>query len=92
MQTLTRYAAPFEVVARDLEDGVLLLDFRSGECFQLDPIGALAWRLIEEGIASSHDIIFEFCDRFNAPRERVEEDMEQFFEALVSQRLLVLCP
>lgn len=37
------------VVYRDLEEGGVLLDLRSGRYFSLNPVGALIWRLLEEG-------------------------------------------
>lgn len=78
-----------EVVARDVGGEMVLLDLASGQYFGLDKVGGRTWELLSQRSYT----IAELCDvveaEFDAPRERIEEDLRALASQLAEQKLIV---
>jgi hypothetical protein len=79
------------VVKNDLEGGLALLDMKTGECFELDEIGASLWMsLVDDGrLRSGFEAIVASYDV--AP-DVLERDLLTLAGALVAAGLLELIP
>ncbi|MEE4538007.1 MAG: PqqD family protein [Erythrobacter sp.] len=84
-----RFTISDEVVARELNGEMVLLDLASGQYFGLDPVGARIWALLSERPYT----LAEICDRidaeFDAPRSRIEADLVALANTLQEQALIV---
>lgn len=88
MQLTDRFTASGEVVAREVNGEMVLLDLNSGQYFGLDPVGGRIWELLSEEPRT----LAELCDyiesEFDAPRERIEADLMTLAKQLQDQELI----
>ena len=88
MQLGDRFTVSDEVVAREVNGEMVLLDLNSGQYFGLDAVGGRIWQLLSQGPCT----LAEICDRieseFDAPRERIEADMLTLAKQLQDQELI----
>jgi hypothetical protein len=63
------------------DEGVVLLDVSSGKIFHSNPVGSRVWIKLQEG-SSVSKIVDEIASEFNAPRERVEVDVQEYIQSL----------
>ena len=88
MQLTDRFAVSDEVVAREVNGEMVLLDLNSGQYFGLDPIGGRIWELLSEDPRT----LAELCDtietEFDAPRARIEADLMTLAKQLQEQELI----
>ena len=70
------------------DDGLVLLNSRTGHYFSFNAVGGLVWSKIEEG-ASAAAIIRAVQERFEAPPDLVEHDVEAILARLERDRLIV---
>lgn len=70
------------------DDGLVLLSSRTGHYFSFNAVGGLVWSKIEEG-ASAAAIIRAVQERFEAPSDLVERDVESILARLERDRLIV---
>lgn len=77
-----------DVVSRKVGDELVLLDLQRGVYFGLDEVGARIWALmLDNGDAST--IVARLADEYEAPRQQLEEGVNQLLLELQSQGLLV---
>ena len=81
------YAVPDHVVPQMLDNELVLLDLSRGEYFGLDDVGSRIWTLLERGTAQDA-IIEAIVDAYDAPQDRVREDVEALIAELLSQGLV----
>lgn len=90
MQLSDRFTVSDDVVAREVGGEMVLLDLASGQYFGLDTIGGRIWELLSE----RPHALKELCDcieaEFDAPRERIEEDLIALAKQLHEQELIAV--
>jgi Coenzyme PQQ synthesis protein D (PqqD) len=65
----------------------VLLDSRSGHYYGLDEVGTRIWQLAEAGFDPS-SIAQKLAQEYDAPPERLEQDVHEFINELMHSRLL----
>lgn len=70
------------------EGGAMLVDLRSGHCWQLNRVGAEAWTLFQGGASVSH-VTDALVSRYELARRTIETDVERIVQELTGQGLLV---
>lgn len=76
-----------EMVFGELEDGIVLCDLRTGQCFGLDGVGADIWRaMIRYG--DPERIVNALEEDYEVAREALAEDIRAFLEDLQNRGLL----
>jgi hypothetical protein len=70
------------------DEGVVLLDVSSGKIFHSNPVGSRVWVKLQEG-SSLSKIVDEITAEFNAPREQVEADVQEYVQSLKTGGLIV---
>ncbi len=89
MTLLDRVRVPQEVVARRVGEETVMLHLANGTYYALDPVGARAWHVLEQGRTLS-----ETCDvleaEYDVPRAQLERDVLDLVDSLASHGLVVL--
>jgi hypothetical protein len=70
------------------DEGVVLLDVSSGKIFHSNPVGSRVWIKLQAGSPLSK-IVDEISAEFNAPREQVEADVQEYVQSLKTGGLIV---
>jgi PqqD family protein of HPr-rel-A system len=70
-----------DVSTADTDDGLVLLDERSGKYYQLNPNGAVVLRALAEG-GSTEDAVRELCERFPGQTNCIAADVAAVIERL----------
>lgn len=83
------FATSDEVVARDLEGETVLLDLSSGLYFGLDPVGGRIWHLLSDEPRSLGDVADHIEAEFDAPRDRIVDDLLALVRDLRERKLIV---
>jgi len=80
-------AAVKDQVSCDLCGEAVVLSFRDGTYYGLNPVGARVWTLIQEPrrVAAILEILL---DEFAVDRRRCEEDMQSFLRDLADRKLI----
>lgn len=76
-----------DVSLAETDDGMVLLDERSGRYWQLNSSGALALRRLLEG-ATLEDVVKALVSRYPVSRERAGSDVTALVESLRKARLV----
>src|ERR1700694_3498307 len=71
----------------DNQDGAVLLDIRKGQCFSMNPVAALIWRQIGEGLRPS-EIAEDLARRFEISLDQAVSDVQEFVQQLKREQLL----
>ncbi|MEU8542409.1 lasso peptide biosynthesis PqqD family chaperone [Streptomyces sp. NPDC048717] len=82
------YTLEPEIIATDVEDGVVLLDQRSGRYWQLNRSGAATLRLLLDGNSAEEAAELLALGRPDAA-ERARTDVRALLDTLVKARLVV---
>lgn len=77
-----------DVVAREVGGEMVLLDLASGFYFGLDPVGSRVWQRISQGGASLGDLVEMIEAEFDAPRDVIEQDLQQLLNQLAEKQLV----
>jgi hypothetical protein len=83
-----RFQVSDDVIAREVAGEMVLLDLASGLYFGLDPVGSRVWERLSEAPCSLGDLCDTIEAEFDAPRERIAEDLAVLF-AQLSEKALV---
>jgi hypothetical protein len=65
----------------------VLLDSRSGHYYGLDEVGSRIWQLAQAGFDPS-SIVDKLAQEYDAPPERLQQDVDDFINELMHSRLL----
>ncbi len=76
-----------DVVFRELEGEMVLLNLRTGVYFGLDPVGAAIWRLLEARRPVG-EIVEALVREYDATPAQVEEDVRRLVAALGENALV----
>ncbi|MFN3864127.1 MAG: PqqD family protein [Erythrobacter sp.] len=83
-----RFQVSDDVIAREVAGEMVLLDLASGRYFGLDPVGSRIWESLSQGPCS----LAEVCDvieaEFDAPRDRIEQDILALAAQLTEKNLI----
>lgn len=63
-----------EVLVQEVGGEVVLLDLASERYFGLDPVGTRIWTLLDQN-QPLQQVLDTLCDEYDAPRERLHEDL-----------------
>lgn len=74
------------VHAKAFGESIVLLDFRRGDYFALDMVGAEVWRCIEGG-DSLEEICAHVCELFDVAPDAARKDIESLIDDLVKAGL-----
>jgi hypothetical protein len=69
------------------QDGAVLLDFRHGVRFVLNPIGLKMWNMLKES-QSVEQITKSLVSEFQLPEQQIHQDVLEFIASLETQGLL----
>jgi len=87
----SRLAAHDRVVFRGTSRGAMLVDLASGECFELNQVGAEAWAHLEAGV-SLDEVVKALEVKYQAPGADVAADVLAVCNALVDAGLMIERP
>jgi hypothetical protein len=76
-----RWGAAPDVVQNGQHEGIALLNMQTGECCELDPIGAEVWLLLCRG-ASLRGAVEHLVSSYDVSHERAEVDVLELINAL----------
>ena len=76
------------VLARAVEDGVVLVDLETNRIYELNRTAGRTWTLLAEGL-SLDEIETRVAEEFSVDRQTVRAEMEALVEELLDQQLLV---
>ena len=75
------------VVWRDLEGEIVILNLTSGAYFSVDGVGTRIWVLMSERVATE-EIVRRLMSEFDVEETQLRNDMESLFRELASQGLI----
>jgi Coenzyme PQQ synthesis protein D (PqqD) len=83
----SRIAMKADVLCRDLDGELVLLDLRTGVYFSLDPLGTRVWTLAQEG-RSLADVVQLVVEEYEVTPERFSTDLLSFVSSLREKGLV----
>lgn len=75
------------VVSQQTKEGAVLLEMTTGDCFELNPVGAEIWAALAKGEPLA-DVIASLARRYDLPQSTIEADTRALIEDLRSRGLL----
>ena len=82
-----RVVARHDVLSRDLDGELVLLDLRTGVYCSLDPLGTRIWALTQEG-RSLADVVEAVVEEYDVTTERFSADLLGFVASLREKGLV----
>ena len=76
-----------QVLSQRGADAIVLLSLSNGRYYTLEGVGARAWELCD-GTRDRHEIGVAISREFDVPVERVDADLAELIDDLVSEELL----
>jgi hypothetical protein len=76
-----------DTVFRELEGEAVILHLGTATYFGLDEVGTRVWQLLAEG-RSVRDVCAALSDEFDAPPERIREDVSALVDELLQKDLV----
>lgn len=76
-----------DVVSRDLDGEVVILNLRTGIYFGLDPVGTRIWQLIVKR-RSLREVLDSLLDEYEVPARRCAADLLEFVARLEGHALV----
>ena len=83
------FRIPDDVIFRELDGEAVVLNLDTGIYFGLDAVGTRIWRLLEER-KPLKTVLDTLVDEYDAPPERLRNDLLAFVERLTGKGLLSL--
>ena len=89
-----RYMPSDDVVAREIEGELIIVPLAAGigdmedELFTLNDTGRAIWHRLD-GAKSLQDIAADLCSEFDAPADKILEDVTGFTAELLRRRMVV---
>jgi len=76
-----------DVVFRDLQGELVLLNLKTGVYFGLDPVGSRIWQLIQEH-QFLHKVLHAVVEEYEVTESRCQQDLLRFVAALRANGLV----
>ncbi|HVZ73762.1 MAG TPA: PqqD family protein [Polyangia bacterium] len=80
-----------EVAFSAIPSGGILVDLKNGPCFELNQVAASYWELSERN-GSLTSICDELLERFTVSRDKLESDVRDLTETLLTAGIIELVP
>ncbi len=77
------------IVFTDLDDSIVMMDVDEGHYYELDPVAARIWMLLEEA-SSASKICEALAGEFEVDAETCQRDTLEFLQAALEQRIFEL--
>jgi hypothetical protein len=87
VETSARFRLSPNVVARDIAEGLMLVNVQTGSAFKLNQVGAAVWRRLD-GIRDVTSIVADLEDQYRVGTERLLHDVEILLRDLREQGLI----
>lgn len=81
-----------DVVAREVDGEMVLLNLASGIYFGLDPVGSRVWARLSDSPAGLSDLADVVEAEFDAPRDVIEQDLVLLLDELAEKGLIEVEP
>src|SRR4051794_30336895 len=78
---------PRHVVFRDFVSETVLLNIETGQYHGLDPVGGRMLQVLDQ-LGNVRGAAIALAEEFAQPLERIEQDLDEFCEALLTRGLL----
>jgi hypothetical protein len=88
MQLDQNFVASDDVVSREVAGEMVLLDLASGQYFGLSGVGGRVWARLTESACSIRDLSQLIEAEFDAPYERIEQDVLALARDLAERNLI----
>ena len=75
------------VVVQQTNDGAILMDMASGDCFELNRLGADVWGRLGKG-ESPAELVANVAASYDVPAAKVESDVQALLQLLTQNGLL----
>jgi hypothetical protein len=75
------------ILARRMDPGAILMNTASGDCFELNPVGARVWDLISRGCALEA-ILDELVSTYAIDRATARGDLQRLLDELAQQGIV----
>ena len=86
-QTTARFRVSPDVVTRDIDDGILLVNLQTGLTWRLNPVGAAVCRLLD-GATDTAVIVAQLEQRYRIGVEALRSDVDGLLAELLKQGLV----
>lgn len=88
VETTARFQAAPDVVARDIDEGLLLVNLQTGLTWKLNQVGAAVWRRLD-GATDIASIVTELDRRYQVGAETLRRDVDALLQELQGQGIVV---
>ncbi|MBK1663199.1 PqqD family protein [Rhodospirillum rubrum] len=79
------------LMAREIDDEMVMMDIESGQYFTLDGVGTEVWRLLGQPIQVS-TLGDRLMELYEGDRAAIDADLLRFLESLLEKRLIEIRP
>jgi hypothetical protein len=86
-ETTARFRASSDVAARDIPNGLMLVNLQTGAAFKLNRVGADVWKRLD-GIQQVSEIVGELDRQYGVGLEMLRRDVTSLLEDLQKQGLV----
>lgn len=86
-ETETKLTPNPTVVSQPTRDGAVLLEMTTGDCFELNQVGAEIWAALAKGEALG-GVIGTVASRYGLPASTIEADARSLIDDLLKKGLL----
>jgi len=86
-ETAARLRASPDVAARDIPDGLMLVNLTTGAAFKLNRVGALVWRRLD-GATDVAAIVADLAKQYGVAVEDLRRDVDALLGDLEKQGLI----
>jgi hypothetical protein len=76
------------VEARVIEDGAVLVDLKSGKCFEVNRMGFEIWKLLVDG-STAAAVCEQLAARYDVDRQSLIGDIDRLLDRLLTEGLVV---
>ena len=79
------------IVFTDLDDTIVMMDVDEGQYYELDPIGARIWTLLETG-RSAAELCDAMAEEFDVDPDTCHRDTLEFLQSASALRIVLVQP
>jgi Coenzyme PQQ synthesis protein D (PqqD) len=88
----SRFIRNHEVVSRQIEGELVIVPIRRGvgdlnSLYTLNPVGSVLWDLMSDGCTLS-EMVRRICDEFEVSATQARQDIEQFLDSMMDEKLI----
>ena len=92
VDTAVRFIRNREVVSRQIEGELIIVPIRRGvgdlnSLYTLNPVGSVLWEFMTEGHSLS-EMVQRICEEFEVTKTQAQDDIRQFLDSLLEEKLI----